>query len=65
MEGLLLRQFGDWGQVPMKNHDLSRSLVSHYLSFLPCVITLALSLFEKPVLLSFVMSLSYQIFIWE
>lgn len=47
LEGLLLRQFGDWGQVPMKNHDLSRSLVSHYLSFLPCVMTLALSLFEK------------------
>lgn len=47
----------------MKNHDLSRSLVSHYLSCLPCVITLAPS--KKLVLLSFVLFLSYQILIWE
>lgn len=50
----------------MKNHDLSRTLVNHYLSFHPCVITLSYpSLFEKQVLLSFVMSPFCQILIWE
>lgn len=56
------RQRGGWGQVPMKNHDLSH-LCNHYLRFCPCVITL--SLFWRNWSFCHLSFVSHQILIWE